>query len=140
MKITEHIIVPEEELQESFIRSSGPGGQNANKLSTAVQLRFNLRETNCLQEAVKERAAKLAGGRMSRDGDIIIESSRFRSQELNRKDARERLKNLLLTALTPPKKRISTRPTYASKQKRLAKKTMRSETKKGRSKRPSTDW
>lgn len=130
--------IPEEELEESFFRASGPGGQNVNKVSTAVELRFNVRHSPSLPPAVRARLLRLAGRRLTKDGVLVIRADRFRTQEQNRSDARDRLHELVEEASKEPKPRIKTRPTKASKERRLQSKTKRSEVKKGRSK--MGDW
>ena len=107
------------ELHFEYIRSSGPGGQNVNKVATAVQLRFNIRDSS-LPEIIKARLAKVAAKRISNEGDLIIEAKRFRTQEQNRQDAVKRLIALLRKAFVEPKPRKKTKPTKASKEKRLA--------------------
>jgi ribosome-associated protein len=136
--ITEHIAIEERELDESFVRSSGPGGQNVNKLATAVQLRFDLRGSTNIPPGMKMRAEKLAGQRLTREGVIVISADRFRTQEQNRDDARARLVELLQRAAVVPKVRRKTRPTLASKKRRIEGKKRRSETKSRRGK-PSFD-
>jgi ribosome-associated protein len=132
------IAISENELEERFVRASGPGGQNVNKLSTAVQLRFDLMNSPNLPGGLKARAAKLAGQRLTREGVIVISADRFRTQEQNRDDARERLIDLLRRAAVVPKVRRKTRPTLASKKRRIEGKKRRSEIKQRRG-RPSFD-
>jgi len=136
--ITQKIQIDENELQESFIRASGPGGQNVNKVATAVQLRFNAERTLVLDEDVKKRLKRLAGRRMSADGEIVIEAKRYREQEKNRLDARERLAVLLRKALERPVIRRKTRPTKASVARRVEGKKKRGNVKQMRSK-PAID-
>ncbi|OYU16198.1 MAG: aminoacyl-tRNA hydrolase [Alphaproteobacteria bacterium PA4] len=128
------IIIPESELEESFIRASGPGGQNVNKVSSAVQLRFDARGSASLPDDVAVRLMRLAGSRLTRDGVIIITADRFRTQERNRADARERLQALVAAAEVRPVKRRPTKPSKGQKEKRLAGKAVRSGVKQGRSK------
>jgi ribosome-associated protein len=128
------IILPETELEESFIRASGPGGQNVNKVSSAVQLRWDVRRSAALPDDVAVRLMKLAGSRLTRDGVLVITADRFRTQERNRADARERLQALLAAAEVRPVKRRPTRPSKGQKEKRLAGKAVRSGVKQGRSK------
>jgi ribosome-associated protein len=132
IRITPTLSIDEDELAEAFVRSSGPGGQNVNKVSTAVELRFDVRQSPSLPEPVKTRLIKLAGHRMTKDGVLIIQADRFRTQEANRKDARERLVELIQAATIVPKKRIKTKPTFASKQRRVEGKKKRSTVKKMR--------
>ena len=127
------------ELTISFIRSSGPGGQNVNKVSTAAQLRFDLEGSPSLPGPVKTRARRLAGSRLTTEGVIVITADRFRTQSLNRDDAIERLMELLNDAAIPPKPRRATRPTLASKTRRLETKVKRGGVKKLRSDKPGFD-
>ncbi len=130
--ITPHIVIPDHELEESFIRSSGPGGQNVNKVASAVQLRFDVRNSPSLTETA--RAALLLGGRLTREGVLVITAQRFREQDRNRADARARLTEILRRAATPKKIRRTTKVPKASKRKRLDSKKHRDEIKRGRSK------
>ena len=127
------------ELTISFIRASGPGGQNVNKVSTAAQLRFDLENSPSLPGPVKTRARRLAGSRLTTEGVIVITADRFRTQALNRDDAVDRLVELLKEAAIPPKPRRATRPTLASKTRRLETKVKRGGVKKLRSVKPSFD-
>lgn len=132
------IRVPEEELEFRFYRAGGPGGQNVNKVATAVQMRFDVRNSPSLSEAVKARLLKLAGSRATLDGVILINAVRFRTQERNRADAIERLQGLLDKAAVAPVYRVPTKPTRASKERRLEAKSKRSSIKSGRG-RPGLD-
>jgi len=134
MRITAKIHLDEAELEEVFVRSSGPGGQNVNKVSTAVQLRFPLQWSKALPDDVRRRLHALAGRRATADGWLVIEASRFRSQMRNREDARARLVELIRKAASPPKPRKVTRPSVASKERRLKAKRTRGQTKQTRSK------
>lgn len=126
------INIPEDELEESFVRASGPGGQNVNKVSSAVQLRFNVAASPSLPDAVKERLLKIAGRKATADGVIVITANRFRDQPRNRDDARERLADMVAQACIRPITRRATRPTRGSKERRLTAKTVRSGIKAGR--------
>ncbi|WP_274423487.1 alternative ribosome rescue aminoacyl-tRNA hydrolase ArfB [Chelativorans sp. YIM 93263] len=135
IEIRDGMFVNDDELEEQFVRSSGPGGQNVNKVATAVQLRFDAANARDLPEPVREKALKLAGYRATKDGQIIIEAARFRSQERNREDARERLAELLRKASEPPPKpRKKTRPSRGAVERRLKKKAGRSQIKRMRGK------
>lgn len=119
LKVTDQIEIAEDELSESFIRSPGAGGQNVNKVSSAVQLRFDARHSAALSNAVFLRLKTLAGSRMTQDGVVVLTASSFRTQDANRKDARARLVELIQKAAVPPKHRRATRPTKASKVRRV---------------------
>lgn len=138
VRITSSLTLPESALQISFVRSSGPGGQHVNKVATAAQLRFDLKGS-VLPDAVKRRAADLAGTRLTRDGEIVMTASGSRSQTQNREDVVARLVALLQQAAVPPKHRVKTRPTLGSKRRRLDAKTKRGAIKKMRSRKPSLD-
>ena len=126
--------IPEDELEFRFFRSGGPGGQNVNKVSTSVQLRFDARNSPSLSHPVRERLLKLAGSRATLNGEILITAVRFRTQERNRADAIERLQGLVDEASIRPVYRVPTKPTRASKERRLEGKSKRSTIKSGRGK------
>jgi ribosome-associated protein len=121
--------LPDQDLTWSFVRASGPGGQNVNKVATAAQLRFDLAGTTSLEEAVKQRLRSLAGRRVTQDGALIIVARNQRTQEGNRREALERLADLVQRALVAPKTRRATRPTRAARERRLASKTQQRATK-----------
>jgi ribosome-associated protein len=139
IRVNTEIELDEREIQEDFVRASGPGGQNVNKVSTAVQLRFDIARSPSLPEPVRARLITLAGRRVTQDGVLIIEAERFRSQRRNRDDALERLIELIREACEVDKPRRPTRPTLASKKRRLDSKQRRGETKKLRTVKPGTD-
>ena len=130
IRITPRISLEDSEVSEEFMRASGPGGQNVNKVETAVRLRFNAVASPSLPEPVRARLLRLAGARLTRDGVVIIEAQRYRTQERNRADALERLVDLIREAAAPPPPpRIKTKPTYGSKLRRLEGKKQRGDIK-----------
>ncbi len=137
--ITPTLRLDEKELSFDFIRSSGPGGQNVNKVSTAVQLRFDAANSPTLPSDVKQRLINLAGKRMTEDGILLIEAKRFRSQEKNRLDAIQRLVTLIQKAAEPPKQRKATRPSLTAKAARVGAKKKRGELKRTRQYNPD-EW
>jgi len=139
IRITDRISIEERELEERFVRASGPGGQNVNKLSTAVQLRFDVRRSPSLTTDVRLRLERMAGRRLTRDGVLVIMAQRHRTQERNRQDALDRLKELIQAASIAPTPRRPTRPTRGSKERRLASKKNRSGIKNLRQDKPSLD-
>lgn len=132
MYVTPTLFIDEKEIQESFIRASGPGGQNVNKVATAVQVRFDAAHSPSLPEEVRSRLLAMAGSRLTKEGVLVITAQRYRSQDKNRQDARTRLAALILRATIPPTQRIPTKPTRASKASRLAAKAHRSRLKQSR--------
>lgn len=132
LEITPILQLDERELQFDYIRASGPGGQNVNKVATAVQLRFDVVNSPVLASDLKGRLLRLAGKRVNADGVLVIEARRFRTQEANRADALRRFVELLQKAATPPKPRRKTKPTAASREKRLREKKQRGEIKRSR--------
>src|SRR5947207_11123768 len=136
IRIDDRISLDERELEERFIRASGPGGQNVNKLASAVQLRFDVRHSPTLPEDVRARAERLAGRRLTRDGVLVITAQRHRTQERNRQDARDRLFALIRQAAVPPVPRRPTKPTKAARERRIESKKHRGNIKRGRSRKP----
>lgn len=138
LQVTRSITIPESELTENFVRAAGPGGQHVNRTESAVELRFDIAHSPSLPDAVRERLLARRDHRLSQDGVLIIKARRFRDQARNRDDARQRLVALVAAATKPPKKRIATRPTRASKERRLESKrrTGQRKSKRGRSR----DW
>ena len=138
IRISPHIAIDERELDESFVLASGPGGQNVNKVSSAVQLRFNVALSLSLPEPVRFRLMTTLGGRLTKEGVLVLVGRKFRDQNRNRQDVRQRLIEMIRAAAIPEKKRIATKPSRAAKEKRLQHKKKHAELKKGRG-RPRTD-
>ena len=132
LAISPTLELSEDELVERFVRASGPGGQNVNKVSTAVELRFDVKHSPSLPEPVRERLLARRDRRLTDDGVIVISAQRFRTQDRNREDARQRLVTLIQSILVPPKKRIATKPSKGARERRLVGKKERSEIKRGR--------
>jgi ribosome-associated protein len=137
IRVTAQISIDEREIEESFVRSSGPGGQNVNKLSTAVQLRFDVRHSPSLPNDVSARLQRLAGSRLTRDGVLVIIAQSHRTQGRNRQDALDRLVDLIRRAAVAPIKRRPTKPTRASRERRIEGKKRHARTKRLRQSRPS---
>jgi ribosome-associated protein len=137
LDITDTLAIPEDELVERFVRSSGPGGQNVNKVATAVELRFDIAASAALPEAVRERLLAKRDRRVTGEGVLVLNAQRFRTQERNREDARERLAAFIAGGLKAPTPRVATRPSRAAKQRRLDAKRERSTIKQSRGRR---DW
>jgi ribosome-associated protein len=139
IRITDHISIDEREIEENFVRASGPGGQNVNKLATAVQLRFDVRRSPSLPEGVRTRLERLAGTRMTRDGVLVIIAQRHRTQARNREDALDRLVDLLRRAAVVPRPRRPTRPTAGARERRIEAKKHRGGVKRQRRAKPALD-
>jgi len=136
LEVTPTIIIDDSELHEEFVRASGPGGQNVNKVSTAVQLRFNVANSSALPDGVRRRLIALAGNRINSEGELVLVARDSRSQLQNREEARAQLVDLIRQATIKPKIRRKTKPTFAAQQKRLAGKRVRSDVKRLRQAKP----
>ena len=132
MQITPTLAIDDAEIEERFVRASGPGGQNVNKVATAVQLRFDVARATSLSDETKQRLRAIAGSRMTDEGILVIDAREFRTQSQNREAARERLADLIRRSLIAPKRRRKTRPTKQARERRLDSKKRRSEIKRGR--------
>ena len=132
LEVTATLRIPESELVESFIRASGPGGQNVNKVASAVELRFDVAHSSALSAALRARLLARRDRRLTGEGVLVIQANRFRDQAQNREDARARLAEIVRAALHVPKKRVATKPTRASQERRIQSKKKRAEHKRGR--------